>query len=234
MNRPQSPSSNSLAPHRRTLLPSVLGSTEAPDEQTANAYAVLSADPAVRKLAMQCRRECEALIRRAGYEHFLAATVMGTAMHGCTPAEWLESELELIRAEAAAIKAERARANARRQEIKDRLRPLSDEIARRSMHYPEVRKRLLEKVQLSEGARTSTWKKFREAGLTDAEINAKGVEPTIATVDGWRARIKEIERELAIFAKWSADPLHNVEILRSVEGLDQFLPAVANAEPKHA
>jgi hypothetical protein len=234
MNLSQSTSSEPLAPHRRTLLPSVLGGTEAPDEQTANAYAVLSADPAVRKLAMRCRRECEALIRQGGYEHFIAATVMGSAMHGCTPTEWLQSELELIRAEAAAIKEERTRASARRQEAKDWIRPLSAAIAERSMRYPAERAVLLERVRLSEGARTSTWKTLREAGLTDAEINAKGVEPTIATVDGWRARIKEIERKLAIFAKWSADPLHDVEILRSVEWLEQYLPAVTSTELEHA
>jgi hypothetical protein len=253
MNPSQSTSSEPLAPHRRTLLPHIQGGTEAPDVQTANAYTEIAADPAVRKLAMQCRRECEALIQEAGYEHFIAATVMGTAMHGCTPAEWLESELELIRAEAAAIKEEHARASARRRAEKDSRRPLEDAISKRqfaAQARKEGARRLLSELarprrQERTGENLDRWNALVQAGMTPEQIRlvgddrggvgdpAEAESERLQRAESHRIAVHEADRLLEAIAAWRADPLRRIEHLRGV-GLDDLLAQFGHAQVAEA
>lgn len=180
----------------RMLLPHIMGEGAEPDEPTQKAYRKASYDSEVRSLVSACRAKQGALLRLAGRQHLLHSAVIGAALMGCTPAEWLATHLRTLTAEIEAATREHAVAEARDLARRARQRPLTDEVRRRTVSYEAMIPKIQQKICLA--------------------IDARGAGPTQATIQGWHDEVERMLREHAAMKAWHADPNRGAAALAGI------------------
>lgn len=224
----------------RTLLPAILGAAEAADGETINAHRLASADPAVVKLASLCVSELARLVQDGGYEHFISGSIQGGAVAEVTPAQWLETQLGMLRAEIDLLKRERQTAKDRWREAAERARPLVLAVGELSMKAEATRNAAMRHLDgLARSAREpvsnmARYETLLAAGLTRDQMNTvmPGIQEAATELPAQReeqvtkfqAMAQEAERVLVAVKAWADDPLHDVAHLRGI-GLDHLVEA---------
>lgn len=219
----------SLNPSWRVLLPAMLGGTELPDPESTAAYKLAVTDPEVQRLLAACVNELVQLVQEAGADHFATAAVQGAAtLDATTPAQWLETQIGMLRAEIDAAKKERATAMQRRRAEAERRRPLVDAVNRVGAGASAERQALVRHLEAlrGNGPRRSRWNELRSVGLTEEQI-AKLDLPSQDTDEDHqreklRRRIAELDAQLAKIRTYGEDPLHDPEHVRGL-GFDDIV-----------
>lgn len=215
----------------RVMQPPLLGGPEMPDAETTAAYKLAVADPVVQRRIAACVNELAQLVKEAGAEHFAAAAVQGAAtLDATTPAQWLETQLNMLRTEIELTRKERSVATERRRAENAAAQPLIDAVSRVAQDAASQREALLRRLDAlrRHESSQSRWTQLRAAGLTEEEIARLALKPEEQDPEQQavllRRRIPELDAQLAKCRAYAEDPLHDPEHVRGL-GFDGLVDA---------
>jgi hypothetical protein len=215
----------------RSLLPHTMGSVDVPDAETARAYKLAVADASVRSLVFACANELKQLVEEGASEHFMHAAIQGAAMIETTPAEWLKTQLGMLRAEIESVRHEGRCAKDRRLQENQARKPLADAVDRLGLAAQQERETLSRRLADALGskiAKKARHQELREAGLSEAEISALKLPPEDQAEEEQRALVRQriaiLDEQLARCKAYAVDPLHDPEHARGL-GFDDLVDA---------
>lgn len=205
-------------------------------EHDDSAMTVALNDPKIRDAAVHCAREVVRLVEKTAFDGFLRLSLnQADAEGGVSPLLFLQQQVAALQREIAAAYARDASQKARWKVRSDALMPLMIAAGAFSAGIFAERERLFGRIAIASESLHSIHMSGLQRGLTQAEIEKLGLlEPSPATVAGWRERIKVIDGYLLQLDAFGADPLKSTTHLAGLPIPGFSFPAAFDADASAA
>jgi|GEM_PF-2013577 len=183
----------------------------------------------INVLARQCLEAELLLINKSAHQRFVC-TAVAQENSGTTAEQYLRDQLAAIQCEIEFFDADVKANLGRSREESAKAHPLLMALMKFENGLTSHRARLLDQIHGVDKAQEASALAASKAGLSMAEMEHLGrFEPPEISVAKWRAKITEIERQLAQIAAFSADPLKQLVHLVKlpIPGFEQQLAGSA-------
>jgi hypothetical protein len=189
-------------------------------------------DPEIRGAAIRCALAVGILVDKTALEGFLRLSLeQANADGGVSPVLFLQQQLVALQREIAAADTRAALHKARWQVRSDALMPLMIAAGAFSAAISAEREMLFGRIAIASQSRHLSNVSGMQRGLTHAEMEKLGLlEPSPATVAGWRERVKVIDAQLIQLAAFGADPLKSTTHLAGLPIPGLSFPAACDAD----